>query len=96
MGMCPGSNCTPLQQNDIDTKKSILTDLVNNIDTLSHQASGSVAGLNALFPDGRVVFQNARSNPQAFDPHLWKYASDGDYIGNNQDNFRIVMSLWQP
>jgi prepilin-type N-terminal cleavage/methylation domain-containing protein len=95
-GSCPGNNCAPLQQNDIDTKKSILTDLVNNIDTLSHRASGSVAGLNALFPDGRVVFQNARSNPQAFDPYLWKAITDYDYIGNNEVNFRIVMSLLQP
>ena len=95
-GTCPGNNCTPLRQNDIDPNKSIATDLFRNIDYWSHLASGSVAGLNALFPDGRVVFQNARSNPQAFDPLLWKSSSDTDYIGNNPVNFRIVMSLWHP
>jgi prepilin-type N-terminal cleavage/methylation domain-containing protein len=89
--------CTPLQQNDIDPNKSIFTDLVSSLNTatLSHRASGSVAGLNALFLDGRVVFQNARSNPQAFDPALWGSPST-DYIGNNAPNFRYVMSLWQP
>jgi hypothetical protein len=43
-----------------------------------------------------VVFQNARSNPQAFDPLLWKSSTDTTYIGNNPGNFRYVMSLWQP
>jgi type II secretory pathway pseudopilin PulG len=93
-------NISPLQQNDIDPSKSIATDLVNSTTQLSHRASGSVAGLNALFPDGRVVFQNARSNPQAFDPTLWDpsgvYPAETDYIGNNAPNFRYVMSLWQP
>jgi prepilin-type N-terminal cleavage/methylation domain-containing protein len=99
-GICPGNNCAPLQQNDIDPNKSIATDLVNRTASLSHRASGSVAGLNALFPDGRVVFQNARSNPQAFDLNLWDpsgvYPAETDYIGNNASNFRYVMSLWQP
>jgi hypothetical protein len=85
-----------LRQNDIDPNKSIATDIVADIEDWSHRASGSVAGLNALFPDGRVVFQNARSNPQAFDPALWKPSTDTTYIGNNAGNFRYVMSLWQP
>jgi prepilin-type N-terminal cleavage/methylation domain-containing protein len=33
-GICPGDNCTPLRQNDIDPNKSIATDLVNNTATL--------------------------------------------------------------
>jgi hypothetical protein len=88
--------CTPLQLSDLDPAKSLVTDMVRNIDSLSHRASGSVAGLNALFPDGRVVFQSARSNPQAFDPNLWLTSSDSNYIGNNPVNFRIVMSFWHP
>jgi prepilin-type N-terminal cleavage/methylation domain-containing protein len=95
-GICPGDNCTPLRQNDIDPNKSIATDIVQDIEDCSHWASGSVAGLNALFPDGRVVFQNARSNPQAFDAPLWKSTTDTTYIGNNSGNFRYVMSLWKP
>jgi prepilin-type N-terminal cleavage/methylation domain-containing protein len=93
-GIAP--NISPLQPNDIDPNKSIATDLVNNTASLSHRASGSVAGLNALFPDGQVVFQIALSNPQAFDPTLWKTSTDTDYIGNNSANFRYVMSLWKP
>jgi hypothetical protein len=83
-----------LGQNDIDPNKSIATDLVQSPDLLAHRASGTVAGLNALFPDGRVVFQNARSNPQAFDPALW--GDTNNPIGNNPGNFRYVMSFWQP
>jgi len=100
-GTCPGDLCAPLQQNDIDPNKSIVTDMAMNTRLLSHRASGSVAGLNALFPDGRVVFQIARSNPQAFDPTLWDPSgvnnpAETDYIGYNAANFRYVMSLWQP
>jgi type II secretory pathway pseudopilin PulG len=93
--LCPGSSCFPLQQTELSLKQSLMTDLVNNYDTIAHRSSGTVAGINALFPDGRVVFQNARTMRQAFDPNLWKSSSDTDYIGNNPVNFRYVMSLWQ-
>jgi type II secretory pathway pseudopilin PulG len=96
VGYGTSSGISPLRQNDIDPKRSILTDLARNSEYLSHRAAGAVAGLNALFPDGRVVFQNARNNPQAFDPALWKSATDTDYLGNNAINFRYVMSLWKP
>jgi hypothetical protein len=89
---------TPAKWTDLDPKKSIATDLVDNLGLLSHQASGTVAGLNALFPDGRVVFQNARSNPQAFNVSLWEDPydpADGD-VGQNPSAFRHVMSLWTP
>jgi len=92
----PKAAVTPTKWTALDTKKSIVTDLVDSTDTLSHRASGSVAGLNALFPDGHVAFQNARSNPQTFNSQLWGTATDANRIGENQNNFRYVMSLWQP
>jgi hypothetical protein len=49
-----------------------------------------------MFGDTHVAFQNARANPTAFDPTLWKTSADADYIGNNPSNFRYVMSLWRP
>ena len=92
---------TPAKWTDLDPKKSIATDLVLSSAYWSHKASGSVAGLNALFPDGRVVFQNARSNPQAFDHALWddpngSTADGARYVGNDPFRFRVIMSLWQP
>jgi type II secretory pathway pseudopilin PulG len=95
LSLCPGTGCAPLQQTELSLKQSLMTDLVNNYDTIAHRSSGTVAGINALFPDGRVVFQNARTMRQVFDPNLWKSSSDSDYIGNNPVNFRWVMSLWQ-
>ena len=50
-----------------------------------------MAGLNALFTDGHVRWQSARSNPQAFDPALWA----GGFIGNEL-GFRQIANFWQP
>jgi hypothetical protein len=90
---------TPTKWTELDTKKSIATDLVQSFPLLSHRASRSVVGLNALFADGRVVFQDSRSNPEAFDPALWDsngIPGDDIYIGNSAPHFRYVMSLWKP
>lgn len=84
-----------IQAGELDQLKSICTDLIQNIEAVPHKQKG-IAGLNALFGDGHVKFQSAGSNPQAFDPALWKHSTDTDYIGNNAPNFRYVMSLWQP
>jgi prepilin-type processing-associated H-X9-DG protein len=92
----PKAAVTPTKWTALDTRKSIVTDLVYSYDTLAHRASGSVAGLNALFPDGHVTFQNARSNPQDFDPLQWGQAGAQSSIGQNPNYFRYVMSLWQP
>ena len=93
---------TPAKLTDLDPKKSITTDLVNNYAVLSHQASGSVAGLNALFPDGRVAFQtvrnhNTRGSYQPFDPFLWDPTdAGGSGPGNDPTGFRIIMNGWMP
>lgn len=92
----PQAAVTPTKWTALDTKRSIATDVAYSIDTLAHRSSGAVTGLNALFPDGHVKFQNARSNPQDFNITLWGYNGDPSNIGNNPSNFRYVMSLWQP
>lgn len=84
-----------LKTSQVDLNRSISTDLVQNIDAAPHRDK-SVAGLNALFADGHVTYQNARANPEAFRPDLWKTSNDADYIGNNPVNFRYVNSLWKP
>jgi hypothetical protein len=92
----PKAAITPTKWTDLDTKKSIATDWLYSYDTIAHRSSGLVAGLNALFPDGHVLFQNARSNPQVFDPLQWGQSGSGNYIGVNPNYFRYIMSLWQP
>jgi hypothetical protein len=87
---------TPAKWPELNLEKSVTTDLVQNLSVVSHRTAGSIAGLNALFPDGRAVFQNPRGNAPAFDPALWGTADTIDYVGNNPLNFRVVMNLWKP
>jgi type II secretory pathway pseudopilin PulG len=93
---------TPAKLTDLDPKKSITTDLVNNYAVLSHQTSGSVAGLNALFPDGRVTFQtvrnhNAKGSQQPFDPLLWDpHDANGAGPADDPTGFRMIMAGFQP
>lgn len=76
---------------DVDPRKSMGTDLVQNLDNTPHSHEGT-PGLNAMFGDGHVLFQSASANPGAFSERYW----GGGSIGNNPTLWRIVMSLWQP
>lgn len=95
-----GNLVTPAKWSDLNPRKSVVTDLVNSTSQLSHRASGSVAGLNALFPDGTVSFQPARNHNQKgsnqpFDPKLWDPLDAGG-PGNDPAGFRIIMNGWTP
>ena len=97
------ANRVPLKQNELDLNKSIFTDLVQNLNACAHKSGGihQVAGLNAMFGDTHVVYQNAGSNPNAFDPAIWddpsgSTADGAKYVGNDPQHFRHVMALWQP
>lgn len=90
-------NMITVKQNDLDITKSISSDLIHDLDAAPHKASARVAGLNALFGDAHVTYQNARSNPRAFDPALWKHGSEP--IGNEpppSPTWRTLMSSWRP
>jgi type II secretory pathway pseudopilin PulG len=87
---------SPAKLSALDPTKSITTDLVNSSASLSHQASGSVAGLNALFPDGRVVFQNARTDPRTGIDSPWSPTLWASGPGNDPSAFRIIMNDWRP
>jgi prepilin-type N-terminal cleavage/methylation domain-containing protein/prepilin-type processing-associated H-X9-DG protein len=89
-------NFIRFKETDIDANKSISTDLVHNYRATPHKTSGSVGGLNALFPDGHVAYQNSKANPQAFDPALWGDPNTTSYIGNDPTHFREVMYMWRP
>jgi len=86
------------KQGELDPNRSIAVDLVQSLASTPHKYK-SIAGVNALFGDGHVTFQNAKANPAAFDMTLWDPDGDpatDDYVGNNPSNFRYVMSLWRP
>jgi len=69
--------------------KSITTDLAHTLALAPHK-DRSIAGLNALFTDGHVKWQNARGNPQAFAPALWVSP------GSDELSFRRLANAWQP
>lgn len=80
----------PMRFHELNLQKSIVTDLVHNAGIIAHRDRGMVAGINSLFPDGRVTFQSARANPNNFSPLLWgNISSDGLA-------FRQVMNGWKP
>jgi prepilin-type N-terminal cleavage/methylation domain-containing protein/prepilin-type processing-associated H-X9-DG protein len=82
----------PLKQSQVDPIKSMGTDLVHNLDnpaTAPHRDRG-ISGINALFGDGHVVFQNAQALPDAFDPALWRG------IANDGRKYREAMYMWRP
>ena len=80
----------PHKLSALNPRKSITTDIVLSVDTLPHK-DGGMGGINALFPDAHVKWQNARQNPKAFDPALWA----GGFIGNEL-GFRQIANSWQP
>ena len=89
----PGSGeyLAALKHSQVDVNKSMTTDLVDNATaTTAPHRDGSISGLDALFPDGHVVYQSAKRNAAAFDPVLW------NGVKNNGLNFRKIMNLWTP
>jgi prepilin-type processing-associated H-X9-DG protein len=87
-----------MKQTDMDQNKSIVTDLVHRLTACPHRVRAGVAGLNALFGDGHVVYQNARRNPAIF--QQWAtFENSGTPIGNDSppsSTWRTVMNSWQP
>ena len=75
---------------DIDTTKSVFTDLVQNVNEAPHMSGSSIWALDAMFSDVHVKTQYAAVMPGAFDPRIWAG------IGNSAQNFEYVMSLWKP
>jgi len=60
-----------LKSTQLDVKKSMVTDLIHSTgpEAAPHFQKG-VGGLNVMFGDGHVLFQDERRNPEAF--QLWK------------------------
>lgn len=80
----------PMRYHELNLQKSIVTDLVHNSGVIAHRDRGVVAGINALFSDGRVTFQSARNHPDNFSLLLWGNISTDGLA------FRQVMNGWKP
>ena len=79
----------PVKLSLLNPLKSITTDLAHSLDLAPHKDKG-IAGLNALFPDAHVKWQNARGNPLAFIPALWANP------GSDELSFRRLANTWLP
>ncbi len=80
----------PLKLTALNPDKSISTDIEQSLALAPHRDNG-IVGLNALFTDGHVKWQSARSNPQAFDPVLWAAG-----FNTIELPFRQIANLWLP
>jgi prepilin-type N-terminal cleavage/methylation domain-containing protein/prepilin-type processing-associated H-X9-DG protein len=80
----------PIKITALNPAKSISTDIEQSLDLLPHK-NGGLGGLNALFTDGHVKWQDARHNPKAFDPALWAAGFNTPELP-----FRQIANLWQP
>jgi prepilin-type N-terminal cleavage/methylation domain-containing protein/prepilin-type processing-associated H-X9-DG protein len=89
----------PLRTTQINTTKSLCTDLLEGSNGLpnglSHTKSGNPYGVNVLFGDGhvRLITVKANSVPgsdEPFDPNLWQ--TD---VGNDPIEFEIIVNGFQ-
>jgi prepilin-type N-terminal cleavage/methylation domain-containing protein/prepilin-type processing-associated H-X9-DG protein len=86
--------CQNYKETSVDPTKAIACDnLMNGLTGIYHRKSGtSVAGINVLFGDGHVRWQQANLHPTYFDNSLWT----GSPPSLAQDGFRYLMNAWEP
>jgi prepilin-type processing-associated H-X9-DG protein len=77
-----------VKQAQLDVTKSMCTDLIHSIGPASapHFQKG-VPGVNALFGDGHVVYQDGRRNPEPFE--IWQ-------SGLTAQKVREIIVLFEP
>jgi type II secretory pathway pseudopilin PulG len=93
----PISLMTAAKLTELDPQKSVVTDRSHKLADISHRVQGITSGLNALFPDGRVVFQNARTDRRTGISSPWHsqfWREEG--LDGDPEAFRIIMSKWRP
>jgi len=89
--------CTPYKENLVDNSKAIACDNLADSDNIFHRGRGNtVAGLNALFPDSHVRWQEAKQNQALFNKNgVWS-AIDNSSAPAGQTDIRFLMFSWQP
>ena len=62
----------PMKENAVDPARAVVTDNLSSSDNIFHRKGTTVAGLNALFGDGHVRWQEAKANPTLFNKNgVW-------------------------
>ena len=87
---------TPMKEAAIDLNKAVVTDNLANSANIFHKNKGAPAGLNALFGDGHVRWQEARNNPLLFDKNGVWAAIDSSSAPAGQTDIRFLMNSWRP
>jgi prepilin-type N-terminal cleavage/methylation domain-containing protein/prepilin-type processing-associated H-X9-DG protein len=84
------------KQTELNSQRSMETDLIYTWGTLAHTTDKNPYGLNTLFGDGHVKFSTTRA---AFDPKLWGGTGPDpttETPGDNQTKWRTIVSLLRP
>ena len=86
----------PYKDTAVDQSKAMVTDNLSSSDHIYHKNGQQVAGLNALFTDGHVRWQQAKANPTLFNVNgVWAAINAGTG-GSGQIDIRYLMFSWQP
>jgi prepilin-type N-terminal cleavage/methylation domain-containing protein len=88
---------TAIKEVNVDPAKAMACDNLANSDNIYHRGrGGSVAGLDALFPDGHVRWQDAKQNSTLFNKNgVWSNI-DSSSAPAAQTDIRYLMYSWQP
>jgi prepilin-type N-terminal cleavage/methylation domain-containing protein/prepilin-type processing-associated H-X9-DG protein len=87
---------TPIKESVVDPSKAVVTDNLSSSGNIFHKNGSSIAGLNALFADGHVRWQESKQNAVLFNKNgVWK-AIDAGTQGSAQTDIRFLMYSWKP
>jgi prepilin-type N-terminal cleavage/methylation domain-containing protein/prepilin-type processing-associated H-X9-DG protein len=87
----------PYKEGAVAPARAIACDNLSSSKSIYHRmGNGTIAGLNALFPDGHVRWQEARSHAVLFNKAgIWA-AIDSSSAPDAQTDIRYLMYSWQP
>ena len=87
---------TAIKENSVDPSKAMVSDNLASSANIFHKHGQSIAGVDALFGDGHVRWQEAKANPNLFNKNgVWKDIDAGTG-GSGQTDIRYLMYSWQP
>ena len=87
---------TAMKENSVDPGKAIVSDNLASSANIFHKKGTSVAGVNVLFGDGHVRWQQASANPTLFNKNGVWAAIDSGSAPAAQTDIRYLMYSWQP
>jgi len=88
---------TAIKEPKVDPAKAIVCDNLANSDNIYHRKlAGGVAGLDALFGDGHVRWQESKHSPGLFNKQGVWAAIDSSTAPAAQTDIRFLMYSWAP